>query len=245
MEYVIGLLSVIATVAIPLFVRRRDRPRREVRYGVVQVVPGIPSQGGVPVTLGLQIWSSSRADIPSATFDRGRPIAFRFSAPVELLHDGLGDWERSDRTPRLVSPSELHIEPQVMHQDFFISLTLRASEPFFLRVDNPLIDVRVVRDVKVERLAPSRQDRGIQQSRARARVSVLAVGVWAVAACLLLMVTGFFWFLADQEVGAGITTVGVLLFPFAIVLLVSAAVQKIVSNRETSRRNEQSRLPIM
>jgi hypothetical protein len=235
-EIVIGLLTVAATALIPIVVQRRDRPRRQLRYGVV-AVPGVAT-GYVAHSpmVKLSIWSSSRADIPSALFDANRPIIFRFSAPVALSDSGQGPADVSSFAPTLVSPTELHVRPQILHQDFFVSFVLVPSAPFHLAVENSLIDVRVVRDIKVESLGESRQSRGVQRSQARARLSFLAISAWILGGSVALMILGFFVFLLDAAVGTGMATAGVIIFPFAFILFAVALIRHLMKRRQNERQ---------
>ncbi|KQS20861.1 hypothetical protein [Frigoribacterium sp. Leaf186] len=242
MEVALGILGSLIAILIPIYVQRRDHPRREFRYGIVSVSPS-PSDS-VDATTGTSIvrfllWSTGRADIPSSRFDAGLPIVFRFTVPVHVLSSDFGPGTVSARVPRFVDDKTLQIDPQIIHQDYALAMTLRPSAPFDVMIENPLIDVRIVRDRKVESLDPDRQARGVQRSKERSRISLVTLGLWLTIGGLVGFISGSLLVLSNEVLGAVVVGVATLMLPTGIVLLVVAGVRRLVA--EVGRRRRAAR----
>jgi hypothetical protein len=222
MEFVIGLLGVLAAVIIPVYLHRKNHPRRELRYAVVPVGER---------RWRLMLWSTGRADIPSASFDAGRSIVFKFSSPV-LVDERSEDVARgfySDAGPA----TELHFPARLLHRDFADEVFLTANAPFDVRVDHPLIDIPFVNDRKVEQAAaPSKQAQVVRRSRARANVSLLMVSLWLTGASFALFVLGLALSFADADLGAGLGIPGMLLLPVGIIMIAIAVIRRLVARRK-------------
>jgi len=90
------LIGGLIAVLVPLYVHRREFPRREFTYRVHSspIVPkqihGIPKLGVVydgstlqhPYLVTIEVASTGRADISSTSFDGQKPILFELNAPV-------------------------------------------------------------------------------------------------------------------------------------------------------------------
>lgn len=231
MEVVLGIIGSLVAVFIPIYVQRRDHPRREFRYGIVSV-PTPPAESTELVARASRVrfllWSTGRADIPSSRFDAGLPIVFRFTAPVRLVSADFGPGALSARTPRFVDDQTLQIDPQIIHQDFSLVLTLQPKAPFDVTIENPLIDVRIVRDLKVESLDPTRQARGVQRSKERSHISLVTLAVWLTVGGFVISIAGSLLTLAAPVPGTIIVGVATLIFPTGLVMLIVAGVRGLV-----------------
>jgi len=179
------------------------------------------------------IWSTGRADIPSTSFDAGRPVVFRFSSPTQLVAPPTQDATRPSELS-LVTPTELHLPARLLHQDFATEIAISANTQFNVWVDHPLIDIPFVHDVKVEQTASPSREQAVRRSRARAHVTLLMVALWLTGASFALFVTGIALALGDSSLGAGIGIPGMLLLPVGLVLIAIAGVRRLVLRR---RRN--------
>lgn len=221
MEFVIGLLGVLAAVVIPVYLHQKNHPRRELRYAIVSAERS---------SWRLMIWSTGRADIPSASFDAERPIVFTFSSPVHVI-----DVHR--RSHLIVSsPMEIQLPARLLHRDFTDELALTADAPFNVRVDHPLIDIPLVHDQKVEQAAaPATQERAVRKSRARAHVTLLMISLWLTSASFALFVVGLALSFVDANLGAGLGIPGMLLFPIGAIMLLIAVIRRLIIRRRSQR----------
>lgn len=225
MEFVIGLLGVLAAVIIPVYLHRKNHPRRELRYAVVPAGER---------RWRLMLWSTGRADIPSSSFDAGRSVVFKFSTPVQIVEQSEDVVKGFYSDPTCAT--ELFFAARLLHSDFADEVFLTAGAPFDVRVDHPLIDIPFVKDSKVEQaVAPSRQAQVVRQSRARANVSLLMVSLWLTGASFALFVLGLGLSFADADLGAGLGIPGMLLLPVGIVMFIIAMIRRLVARRKRQR----------
>lgn len=218
-------MGVLAAVVIPVYLHQKNHPRRELRYAIV-------SDG--QSRWRLIVWSTGRADIPSASFDAERPIVFSFSSPVRVIGGPVGTASRASLV--VASSTEVHLPARLLHRDFADELVLTAVAPFDVRVDHPLIDIPLVHDGKVEQVAaPSMQARAVRRSRARAHVTLLMVSLWLTCASFALFVVGLALSFADANLGAGLGIPGMLLLPVGAVLMLIAAIRRLVARRRRGR----------
>ncbi|MBM7026929.1 hypothetical protein [Clavibacter zhangzhiyongii] len=211
MEIMVALLSVLAAFVIPIYLHRQNHPRREIRYAVSSASAEDTQRN--PTAMRLAVWSTGRADIPSTQFDGKHPITFHFSNPVAPLRPAPRDdpahpWEPAARTNQ-----EFVIPARLIQRDFRAEFVFVPLSPFHVTVLNPLVDIRILRDVKAEDSPPATQERAIDKSRARAHVSLLSIAAWVTVVSFLLVVVGVAVTGADKNLGAGIGGPGLLLFP--------------------------------
>lgn len=237
MEFAIGLLGAIVAVVIPVYIQRVEHPRRQIRYSLVLATPdALPSSD---LTFRVLVWSAGRADVPSALFDAGKPIVFHFDTPVTVIENTFASAQPVDYF-ELRTPSALLISAHLLHHDFSAEITLRAPTLPQVLVDNPLIDVRITRDIKVEKSpAPARQDRAVARSRARARVSLMRISVWLIIVTTVMVIGGSALTIVNNGVGTGIAAPGLIVFPIAVVMLIVAALRRFIAylRRRGSRTN--------
>jgi prepilin-type N-terminal cleavage/methylation domain-containing protein len=148
---VIGSFSLLVTVvagvvALVALLRQFPRRRLEVTTTSSIVLPGalpeVESRLAAfhnPYLLVIELRSSSRADIPSAMFDGGRPLACRFEDQILLLeglHAGDISWS--------VVGNEVQVKPQLIRPRSFLRarLIVENRTPTF-GVESPLIDVPI------------------------------------------------------------------------------------------------------
>jgi len=235
MEIAFGVIGLLVAAIVPFYIQRQNHPKRELRYAVVLVKNKNTNFSQTGSVVKLRVWATGRADIPSALFDDHQPIIFRFSAPVTVLEQDLGPGIASSRVPKFRTPQLLYIEPQLIHQDFSISLILEPQAPFSLTIENPLVDVLIRRDIKVEGLAPARQEREVQRSKAKAHITLMSVAIWIMIATFALFVVGISVSFVDSDTGAAFGVPSILLFPVGVVLLLVAVVRRFLSKRRKKR----------
>lgn len=153
---VLAVIGLIAAVAVPVAIHRATHPKRRVSYFVsarpqvpVPLPPGqrdarrMTPPPGWPMLVTLSVFSSGRADVPSALFDGGRPIAFRFGSPIRGVKTdpaefpGFGGFEIED-ADRLVFP------PTLIGADRTFTAEVAVDWPVTCTVRHPLIDVQVL-----------------------------------------------------------------------------------------------------
>lgn len=224
MELIIGLIGVVSGVAIPIYLHLKSHPKREIRYAVTPVMNG--SRAGLP-EWRVALWSSGRADIPSALFDSARPIVMRFSNPVSVLEStasgGLIEPFRSN------SPVDLALPAQLLRQEFRAEARFSVAGWFDLSVENPIIGVELVRDRKAEGLPPARQERAVQQSKKRSRITFLRIATWLTVASFAMFVVGVTLVAVKIDAGTGIGIPGMLLTPVGLVLLAIAGIRNLIA----------------
>lgn len=217
MELFVGLLTVAATIGIPVLLHRASHPKRELRYAVTLANA---STG----TWRVVIWSAARADIPSSLYDGDRPIIFRFSVPVvsgsvtSSLLDG----------PLWVSETELHLGPRLLHTDFQASAEFSTSRAFDVKVDKTLIDVSIVEDRAVANTPQPRQIAAVERSQARARLTLRTVWSYVLIGSFVLFVVGLSLSLGGIEpLGTSLGGASLVLFPVGLVLLLIDGIRRI------------------
>jgi hypothetical protein len=231
MDIVIGLLGVLAAVAIPVYLHVQSHPRRELRYAVVHELPMRLVPG--PAHWRLIVWSTGRADIPSTSFDAGRPIVFRFTSPVETVAT---ETHPSQPMLSLATSTEAHVPARLLHKDFARVLVVAVDAAFDVQVENPLIDIPIVRDLKVERATVAAQDRAVSKSRARGHITTLRVAVWVTGTSFVMFVTGLTLSLLNSPIGAGIGIPGLFLgMPVGVILLIIAGLRSLHARRRLRR----------
>ncbi|MCS0646699.1 hypothetical protein [Curtobacterium flaccumfaciens] len=211
-----GILGFLAAVVIPMYLHRQKYPRRELRYAILRDdAPGI---------WRLRIWSTSRADIPSATFDDARPIIFTFSRAVADKGPGPS---MGRRATEWIAPTELAIAPQLLRTDFSSTVIFSAHEPFSLQVENSLIDVPVSRDTKVETYGIPRVEVAIRNTRTKSRISALAIVLWLTAVSFALFVLGLSVATYDDKLGEALGIPGMLLLTLSLVALLVIGLRRL------------------
>lgn len=212
-----GLLTIGATIGMPVVLHRATHPKRELRYAVTSVNEAAGAWRVV-------VWSVARADIPSSLYDGNRPIVFRFSVPVvsgpvrSNLLDG----------PVWASENELHLGPRLLHTDFFASAEFSTSRSFGVSVDKTLVDVAIVEDRAVASTSQVRQAAAVERSQARARLTLRTVWAYVLIGSFVLFVAGLSLSLGGIEpVGTSLGGASLILFPVGLVLLLVDAIRRI------------------
>ncbi|MBD5380520.1 hypothetical protein ACR8AL_00095 [Clavibacter sepedonicus] len=240
MENLIGIIGVMVAFAISIYSHRQNHPKRELRYAIAPWSPQADTSDGT--LMRLLVWSTGRADIPSAQFDSGHPIVFVFSAPVSPQ---FGVTETAPQwSPAFTSPTEFRIPTRLLRTDFRVQVPFQASEPFLVTVSNPLIDVPILRDLKAEKTTVASQEHAIQKSRARARVSLLAIASWLTAISFITLIVGAAISGNDETLGAGIGIPGMLAFPICLALLGVAGFKRMLTRVKIRRRERANQSPV-
>jgi len=233
MEIVVALLSVLAAFVIPIYLHCQNHPRREIRYAVARASAEDTQRD--PSAMRLAVWSTGRADIPSAQFDGQHPIVFSFSSPVTAMYPAVPGDVTHPWTPVARTSQEFVIPTRLIHRDFRAEYVFTPSNPFHVQVLNPLVDIRILRDVKAEKAAPATQEREINKSRARAQVSLLVIAGWVTGISFVLFVIGVSVSAADANLGVGIGGPGLLLFPVGLVMLGVAGANRLLARYRARR----------
>lgn len=191
---IIGILALIAAVAVPLFVYRRTAPRRQLIYRLSST-PLLRHQAGgsVAVTLDGQeladphivelfVQSNSRADIGSDRFDAESPLVFDLGARIcQTLTAGSTDVKID------VSEAGLSLPPQLLKpKDSVRVAVLVDGKPKFSQPSKTLTDVRVDAEQQLT---------SVRSHRATVRNLVLIVLSYAVVNVVI-------WLPSDAPVSA-------------------------------------------
>ena len=235
MEFVFALVGAIAAVVLPVYVQRKDHPRRELRYGIVPADGSLsdPSIGGT--LWRVRVWSTGRAAIPSALFDAGSSVVFTFTVPIAVLLKSSPNPAGGRDVFQVASSTELRIAPQLLREDFSADVTFSAPGSFGVWIDNPLIDIQIVRDKKIETLDPARQQKVVAKSRARAHVSLMAIALWLTLVSVVMLFVGVGISSSDSVLGASIGIPAMLIVPIALVLVVVAGVRTLTRRHKAKR----------
>ncbi|WP_160448284.1 hypothetical protein, partial [Clavibacter michiganensis] len=167
------------------------------------------------------------------SFDAGRSIVFRFTSPVEavslqapLPHPMLS----------LATSTEAHVPARLLQKNFAQGMVVATDAAFDVHVENPLIDIPIVRDLKVERATVPSQERAVSRSRARGHITLLRVATWVTCTSFVMFVAGLTLSLLDSPIGAGIGIPGLFLgMPLGVILLVIAALHRLLAGRRRRR----------
>lgn len=231
MELVLGLIGIVSGVAIPVYLHFKSHPKREIRYAVAPSAPGVTP--GV-YEWRVALWSSGRAEIPTALFDSNRAIVLRFSEPITFLSTtatgGVIEPLRSTTSTALALPAQL------LRQEFRAEAQIAITGPFSVTVENPLIGVDAVRDAKAEAPAPAQQEQAVQRSKKRSRITFLRIATWLTIASFACFVLGISLALGGLDAGAGFGIPGMILTPIGLVLLAIAGIRNLVLR--TRRRSQ-------
>jgi len=138
--------------------------------------------------------------------------------------------------PVVISEREIRIPAQLLRQNFAASIEIALSPQFSVQIDHPLIDISIVHDEKVEHAAPMMRERAVQRSRARAQFSLVAVSAWISLIGFGLFVTGVVIALFNKDLGSVIGIPGMLITPIALLVLLIAGIQSVVTRKRRPRR---------
>lgn len=237
MDIVLGLLAIVTGVGVPIYLQRRDHPRQELRYAVT-VRTGAPTGEGfsrqIAPVYRLRLWSTSRADISSRTFDDGRALVFHVSGPLEVLRHEPGPLH-AESVLCLLNPQQIVLTPQLLHADFDSHIDFVSQHPFILTVVSPLIDVRIVRDLRVEFAGLAREQRAVIRTRKKAHLSLFTISLSLSVLGFLLLVVGVSLSYADEALGAQFGIPSVLILPVALPLLIVSGIRRLASSIRESR----------
>lgn len=220
MELLASLLSIAAAIGIPFLLHRATHPKRELRFAIVPLDAGAG-------TWRMVVWSTSRADIPSALYDDGRPIVFQLNPGVV---------PRSITTNSQGTPfwrnGELHLGPKLLHTDFFATAEFLAQHEFTVVVEKSLIDVPIVEDRSLASRSQDAQLRVVQRSKARARLTLRIVGLWLLAIGFGLFVVGLGLGLGGIEpLGSALGGTSLILLPSSLLILAVDALRRLAKRR--------------
>ena len=147
---IIAVLLAAAGLAVSGFIYRRQNPKRKLRYGLSQSQLLRVASNQIKIlfedkvvhnaySTALYIYSESRADIGSNSFDSGRPLIFDFGDDIisaSVTSRNSLEYE--------IEGSVLRIPPQLIRKRTGASFTLiHDGRTRLCIVSNPLIDIEV------------------------------------------------------------------------------------------------------
>jgi hypothetical protein len=150
----IGVGSFVASLAaalVAILALRRQFPRRRLAFARSSLPLLVDNHADLqvkfrdhnlesPYLVTIWISSQSRADIPSSTFDAGKPIRFQLGRPVLGVMNS-----RAHRLEWSLHQSDIEIPPQLVHPDSRLRVDLLVDgEPDRIKIDNPLVDIKLV-----------------------------------------------------------------------------------------------------
>ncbi len=146
---IVGALAGIGAFVYGVRSYQRTFPKRRIEY-VVEATPLVNTMVPVevsfkgspvkhPFLIRLTIASSSRADIPSASFDSDAPITFSVADRVVAVID-----QEDEGIEALVDGQLIVIRPQLIRTTAVITFALLTEGRYRdVRISNPLIDIDV------------------------------------------------------------------------------------------------------
>ena len=156
MEIIFGVLVPAAGLVIAWLSYLKAHPKRQLKYSF-RVTPFLSVErssasklqvtyaGEVvknPYLISFELWSTGRADVPSARFDNGNPLQFDIGSPiieVTAVH--------SDQAAQLyqADPTTIGLQPTLIPRKFRARIDVVVSDtPTVTLAHNTLIDVGVV-----------------------------------------------------------------------------------------------------
>lgn len=157
----IGVLTLIAGIAVPIWLHRRSHPARQFRYRVVtsRALQGLSGWGATnepltihvggelvrdPHTFIIEFWSTGRADVPSTAFDAGNALVIDMGARILP-----GTFRNEATTSQAVqfeqtSETEISLTPRLLSKTLRLSLAGSTVSAPRISIRNPLIDVDVL-----------------------------------------------------------------------------------------------------
>jgi len=154
LTYALGLLGAVGGL-IALLTYRRQFPKRRIQFSVswspllnkdgdeahvgdlevtVRGTPLFDPYVGV-----LRVYSNSRADIPSSSFDAGSPLTFDFRTPLfSTSTPDPADLKWSANGTRIEIPAQL-----IRKKSGLIATLIVEGKPSAVHVESPLVDIDV------------------------------------------------------------------------------------------------------
>lgn len=156
-----GVLA-LSAVVVAILAYRRQFPRRQLQYSV-EAIPLLQgdisvrhqdlrvvmngSEIATPYVLSVNVWSKSRADIPSAAFDNQDPISFSVSVPMFVTgttmrpSDDIGfDWDGVNVSAGV---REARVLPQLIRRRSRGQFTAVTEGKPEVTVADSLIDIKL------------------------------------------------------------------------------------------------------
>lgn len=249
-EILLGVLTLIAGIAVPIWLHRRAHPARQFRYRVVteRVLKGLygASESGAPLTVrvgeglvrdphtfAIELWSTGRADVPSTSFDAGNPLRIDLGARI-LPGTFVNAPGRSSAVQFVqVGNSELALAPQLLSKSLRVTLTGSTDSAPAVSIRNPLIDVEVLPEE--HRGSPPTEPRptatSLPPTRRRPRISALLINNGLAVASFVLFIVGVVMLAVDPDrssdspgaatAGISLLVLGACVVAYAIIGLTS------------------------
>lgn len=191
MGIIVAIALGLGAIGVTLYVHRKQNPRREFSYDV-RASPLVSTRvrgldkltvayDGSPLTrpylVNVQIASTGRADISSASFDGNKPVSFALNVPI------LGEIEQSASTETVSArlrfsdlTNSIELPPSLLPKGF----TLRAS---YLCDGRPnvepkveLTDIPVRTDIRALRTTNWRSEIAVAVGAASLGAAVVTIG---------------------------------------------------------------------
>jgi hypothetical protein len=189
----VGVGALVAAVVVPIGIYRRQSPKRELWYSVSSYgflssqIPELSARITVhldgkpladPHVTTFRLWSTGRADIPSADFDGGKPLIFNLGTRFLSLVGQREKNEHADVMVRINESGTFSVGPVLLRRTYGTELRMVTDGPPKEEVvlTNPLVDIEVRRVEDLEALS--------RQRAKNAWVKLIVAGLLAVLATL-------------------------------------------------------------
>lgn len=217
----IGVVAIAAAVGVPIWIYRRQSPKRELWYSVTSYSflspkdPELSARITVqldgkpladPYVTTFRLWSTGRADIPSTSFDGNKPLVFNLGTRFLSLVGQREKDEHSDVTVRINESGTFSLDPTLLRKKYATELRVVTDGPpkHDVLLTNPLVDIDVRRVEDLEAQWRRRAKYGWTRLILAMLLAVLAgiagpLGVGAPLSFLflLLMVASTVWATSD------------------------------------------------
>lgn len=188
-----GVGAIVAAVAVPIGIYRRQSPKRELWYSVTSYsflssrIPELSARVTVqldgkpmadPYVTTFRLWSTGRADIPSANFDGDKPLIFNLGTRLLSLVGQREKDEHADVMVRIDESGTFSVGPVLLRKSYATELRVVTDGPpkDDVVLTNPLVDIEVRRVEDLEAVA---------RGRAKyAWVKLIVAGIFTVLAAL-------------------------------------------------------------
>jgi hypothetical protein len=236
MEIVIGLITVVLGVAIPVWLHRLAHPRRALRYRV-EHSPMRDASGrfnDLQATY-LTIWSVARADIPSAAFDAGRPLIVDLGTtilPGTFVSDPAANLPQGVQLVQS-GPSQVALMPYLLPKEAQVSARMYTERTSSPAVTVPLIDIDVIRDTNRNTAA------AINTTRRRSRLSAIQITLGVLIASVLVMAVGIGFSIVKSPLGSALGAPALFIAMLSTLVLAGLLIARLV--RRLARRAETKR----
>lgn len=255
MEILLGALTLLAGILVPIWLHRRAHPERELRYraGATRVLQTMPSESspltirlgdqavGDPHSVTFELWSTGRADIATSVFDSGRPLLVSLGASILPGTLRVIESQPVRVSIEQVSAEHLSIKPQLLPKTLRVALSAMTDASPTVTVENPLIDVSVIGSGTIQQEpAPNLASVGVSRDSRRPRVTALLITNGLTISTVALFFAGIIIYALDPERdpmngGIVLSAVTILIFGACVVSYVVIGITRAARLIQSSR----------